>query len=996
MAPVPGSAAPALAAAAASTQRAPDGGAPSPAGQRSGLSPLRWLTRRTPTNYDMLSMRCLARDLGGAAANDDGVAGLFFARLLPARAWWLRRVPGAARRWRAALEHRRLGAPGVVGFVDARTKWLDAVLARALAAGVDQVVVVAAGFGAAHAGVAFFEVDLPHASRAKAALVEELLTPAAAFPRPAFVPADLAATPLDAALLAAHPPGGGGGAGGGGGGARFDPGRPALFTVEGLVLDAPPGAVVPPAYAVTARAVASKGEPFVSGIGDSAAALAAFLDRVSAAEAAAAEATPGGEGAAPPAPAGAAAAAGGKRFALGSLLLRCGTRLRAGCAARSPRPPARARMAYAMYGSHFGSLERERNQQIEELARQFPACRAINQDRSVFDLPVELKDKKSTALRITLTPHFPQARACGPDPRCEEGRSLSSAGAGGAQLRRRRRRAQERPGVSVLVPVAHPAVDPTGRVHTPLLAGWVYGASRLSSVVAEAVATLAEGPGGGGDGTVPYPAGYPAPGPLSQGRANLLGSPGRPSSASPQRHQQVLPGPATSAALPDFSRFTAAQLEELMRDASAFKALLREAVRGSPMAATLEDIRVKNRQLAESNLSKQSAISEARNQLAVVRGSEYTLIKSRFDALYARQAKVLSVMGGVVWRERLEEAVSASDAASGALAADFLAGDLPLDDFVGKHVEARIAHHALDLKRQAAEALLAADGSAAAGGARSAHRGGSSSGAMACGGRRAAAAWLACHLVLALALPALAADQQAAAACPAASQCPFRVLALGDSLTLGAVPSAGSNHPYATRLQELLTTKFAGRATPSVTVAAYNYMGVFQPARDASGAPLDVTLLPLLRSKLADAAARGEPYAWVVVMAGVNDLGAGNRTAAAVMPRLAEAPNERERQRLVAAIRSAGAAAAGAAGAADCGAPRLHVLSLPPEWFGFWSMPAGRVASMQDDLLHLTPAGYDMLGGLVFNAISQATPLRGCLCPARGGAPPPAAAARSG
>jgi hypothetical protein len=41
------------------------------------------------------------------------------------------------------------------------------------------------------------------------------------------------------------------------------------------------------------------------------------------------------------------------------------------------------------------------------------------------------------------------------------------------------------------------------------------------------------------------------------------------------------------------------------------------------MAATLEDIRVKNRQLAASNLSQQGAIAEARNQLAVVRSSEY-------------------------------------------------------------------------------------------------------------------------------------------------------------------------------------------------------------------------------------------------------------------------------------------------------------------------------------------------------------------------------------
>lgn len=41
------------------------------------------------------------------------------------------------------------------------------------------------------------------------------------------------------------------------------------------------------------------------------------------------------------------------------------------------------------------------------------------------------------------------------------------------------------------------------------------------------------------------------------------------------------------------------------------------------MSATLQDIRAKNRQLAASNLAQQGAIAEARNQLAVVRSSEY-------------------------------------------------------------------------------------------------------------------------------------------------------------------------------------------------------------------------------------------------------------------------------------------------------------------------------------------------------------------------------------
>jgi hypothetical protein len=40
-------------------------------------------------------------------------------------------------------------------------------------------------------------------------------------------------------------------------------------------------------------------------------------------------------------------------------------------------------------------------------------------------------------------------------------------------------------------------------------------------------------------------------------------------------------GPATSSRLPDFSRYSTEQLEELLRDEGKFKELLREAVVGS-------------------------------------------------------------------------------------------------------------------------------------------------------------------------------------------------------------------------------------------------------------------------------------------------------------------------------------------------------------------------------------------------------------------------------
>lgn len=65
--------------------------------------------------------------------------------------------------------------------------------------------------------------------------------------------------------------------------------------------------------------------------------------------------------------------------------------------------------------------------------------------------------------------------------------------------------------------------------------------------------------------------------------------------------------------------------------------------------------------------------------------------------------------------------------------------------------------------------------------------------------------------------------------------------------------------------------------------------------------------------------------------------------------------------------------------------PKAYLLDLPAEWFDFWSMPAQRVAQMQDDLLHLTPYGYDMFGQLVADKILSTLSPTECLCPCSNG-----------
>lgn len=271
-------------------------------GASSRWSALRAVTQGSKTNENMLLFRTLNGDMGRPNANGDHLAPLFRDKLMPLRSKWLAVAPGARAAFRRGLEHPTLGTPGVCNFVDARTKWVDSQVEAALGARITQVVVVAAGydtrsyrFGASAAAkrVSFFEVDLPEASRKKQELVDAVLS-AAAFPRPTFVAADLAVNPL-MDVLAAVP--------------DYDAAAATLFTMEGLIYYLPedsvarlfggiasraaPGSRVcfdflsldvlegrrhVPAYKVTARSVANKGEPFVSALPDGTNGVQAFFD----------------------------------------------------------------------------------------------------------------------------------------------------------------------------------------------------------------------------------------------------------------------------------------------------------------------------------------------------------------------------------------------------------------------------------------------------------------------------------------------------------------------------------------------------------------------------------------------------------------------------------------------------------------------------------------------------------------------------------------------
>jgi methyltransferase (TIGR00027 family) len=142
---------------------------------------------------------------------------------LRAAAWLVRFTPLL---WLARWLIDRLER-GVFVYIPCRTAYVDRAVREARAAGIDQVVVLGAGYDSrawrlAGGGVRFYELDHPHTQRRKRALLDRV-----AGEPPAMAPVDFESDDLAAALSAVG----------------FDRGRPALLIWEGVTMFLSPRAV---------------------------------------------------------------------------------------------------------------------------------------------------------------------------------------------------------------------------------------------------------------------------------------------------------------------------------------------------------------------------------------------------------------------------------------------------------------------------------------------------------------------------------------------------------------------------------------------------------------------------------------------------------------------------------------------------------------------------------------------------------------------------------
>ncbi|KAK9845948.1 hypothetical protein WJX81_006726 [Elliptochloris bilobata] len=302
----------------------------------------------------------------------------------------------------------------------------------------------------------------------------------------------------------------------------------------------------------------------------------------------------------------------------------------------------------------------ERAQQVADLLASLPACRLVNRDQSLYEVPVRLADGRVTNLRVSLPPNFPAAR----------------------------------PSLAVTQPLTHAWVDGTGRLATPGLRAWA-PSSRLAPVVGEALAALAGDRASAASGLACMGSSGSAGGRATGGHSASGG-------AAALTRAPTLPGD-----FPQLHAMGAGELAALAADEAKYAAFVRKLAAASGVQQVQAQLRKGNVDLARGTLAREADLSELRNQIAIIWSSEYVAAKEAFDEPAARQAAVLEKVRPAALASALARRADEVEAASDALLERFIAGEAGgVDAFVAEYVKLRTRFHERDLKRQAAEQTL--------------------------------------------------------------------------------------------------------------------------------------------------------------------------------------------------------------------------------------------------------------------------------------------------
>jgi len=145
------------------------------------------------------------------------------------------------------------------------------------------------------------------------------------------------------------------------------------------------------------------------------------------------------------------------------------------------------------------------------------------------------------------------------------------------------------------------------------------------------------------------------------------------------------------------------ELQNMLLEEESFDAFVSSTDFGRNLHTNLERCIQCNIQLAQDNQSKEAAIVDLKGQISVIRSSEYSEAKEKYDKLVARFLEVSDKLDPRSLTQMVENAMLELDEQSDALEGRLVSGDISAEKFIPEFLSMRKSLHHLELAQGSAQ-----------------------------------------------------------------------------------------------------------------------------------------------------------------------------------------------------------------------------------------------------------------------------------------------------
>ena len=144
---------------------------------------------------------------------------------------------------------------------------------------------------------------------------------------------------------------------------------------------------------------------------------------------------------------------------------------------------------------------------------------------------------------------------------------------------------------------------------------------------------------------------------------------------------------------PGLLELTCAELGTLLTDPAAFAQFLHSTEGCREARAFTRDLRIEIEGMCRTNIEMAEEAGDLRSQMQVIRSCDMQPVKEGYDAVKARADALLRRYNLPKLLQGLKDRTAAADAACEELSEEYVAGKVPLDEFVEKYRKMREAYH---------------------------------------------------------------------------------------------------------------------------------------------------------------------------------------------------------------------------------------------------------------------------------------------------------------